>query len=116
MLEYNSSKINSYMDRFGGCGIRAILDTSDSSKSPKYLTKKEADETYAKKEDIKEGLTKEETDKLYEPKLPNGNTGQVLTKTETGVEWQDSKGGGEVDLSNYYTKEEIDNKLNWFEA
>lgn len=50
--------------RSEGTTIRPILDT----KIPKYLTKTEAEESYAKKEDIKEGLTKEKADSLYAPK------------------------------------------------
>lgn len=46
---------NSASTRYRGLSIRAILDPT--IKSDKYLTKKEASETYAKKEDIKDFQT-----------------------------------------------------------
>lgn len=40
----------------------------------------------------------------------DGTAGQVLTKTDTGTEWKDaSSGSASVDLSDYYTKEEVSN-------
>lgn len=72
-LNFYSSSVNpqSSINRYRGHSIRGVIE---NTKSPKYLTKKDADET-------------------YEPKLPDGTQGQVLTKTEKGVAWEDAKGG-----------------------
>ena len=100
------------MARYYGLLIRAIIDKSSAVKSPKYITKTEAEDT-------------------YEHKLPEGTEGQVLTKTNDGVVWADAKGGSGIELPdgepgqiltktsdsiewkdiNSYTKSEVDNKL-----
>lgn len=69
---------NTELQRYEGLPIRATLDAVIS---PRYITKDEGDKT-------------------YESKLPDGEPGQVLTKTEDGVEWKDIEvsGGSNVEF------------------
>lgn len=49
--------------------------------------------------------------KEYQFVPSGGKEGQVLTTTEDGLDWKDISSSGEVDLSDYYTKEEVDDLL-----